>query len=337
MRELLPDLEGWLSTGEQVAIATVISTWGSAPRQAGAMMAVNTRGGMVGSVSGGCVEGAVIEAALKVIKTQQPERLHFGVSDDTAWGVGLACGGDIEIFVQPADKVILQPLIARLKSEQGCLLSTTIGGPGASLGAQVLTDEQGKLLAASPNAKPPAVTKLKQIQLQPKIITSGKTTEIFVNPMHASPTLVMIGGVHIAVALAKIARTLNFRTVIVDPRKVFSTAERFAHADELVQAWPLKAFEQVALTKATAVASLSHDPKIDDPALIAALASPAFYVGALGSKKTQARRKKRLTEAGVGAKNLARLHAPIGVEINAETPEEIALSVMAQVIAEYRR
>ncbi|MEX2160887.1 MAG: XdhC/CoxI family protein [Anaerolineales bacterium] len=332
MRELLPDLENWLKAGEQVALATVISTWGSAPRSAGSAMAVSASGGLVGSVSGGCVEGAVIQAAQEVMRTQRPQRLHFGVADETAWEVGLACGGQIDVFVQTVDAALFGALVERLKAEQSSLLATVIGGTEERLGLQELADKKGRWLQGTQELVPD--TK-RQAAAKPEIVQRNGD-EIFLNPLTASPTLVLIGGVQIAVALAKIARTLNFRTVIIDPRKAFGSVERFAHADQLIQAWPQKAFEQVQLTAATAVASLSHDPKIDDPALKAALASEAFYVGALGSKKTAATRRQRLLQSGVNEKALERLHAPIGLEINAETPEEIALAIMAQVIAAYR-
>lgn len=316
-------------------MATVLSTWGSAPRLAGSVMAVSESGGMVGSVSGGCVEGAVVQAAQEVIRSQRPQRLHFGVADETAWDVGLACGGNIDLFVQPVQTTIFEKLLPRLKQDQASTLSTLIAGPADQLGAQQLTDEKGAKLAATDGALFSAL-QIKEIGNQSEIIKLSEGTEFFVNRLSSSPTLVMIGGVHIAVALAELARTLNFRTIIVDPRKAFNTGERFAHADQIIQAWPQKAFEQLPLTAGTAVASLSHDPKIDDPALIAALASEAFYVGALGSTRTQAKRRERLLKAGVSEEALARLHAPIGIEIHAETPEEIALAIMAQVIAAYR-
>lgn len=331
MRELLPDLESWLNAGDRVALATVISTWGSAPRKAGSVMAVSEHGGITGSVSGGCVEGAVIQAALQVIQTQQPQRLHFGVADETAWNVGLACGGKIDIFVQPVQEKIIRPLVLRLKEDKGSFLSTVIQGSDKDLGSQELADEKGQVLVSSNG-----LFAMSEIGKQPKII-SDADTEVFINPLPASPTLVMIGGVHIAIALAEIAHTVSFRTVIIDPRKAFNTAERFPHVDQLIQSWPQQAFDQQSPNGSTAVASLSHDPKIDDPALVAALSSDAFYVGALGSKKTQEKRRQRLLQAGLNEETVAKLHAPIGFEIGAETPEEIALAIMAQVIAAYRR
>lgn len=327
MRELLPDLENWLNEGQKVALATVVSTWGSAPRPVGSYMAVSERGQIAGSVSAGCVEGAVVEASTAVLKSGVPQRLHYGVTDETAWDVGLACGGKIDIFLQQADPGVLGPLLARLKNEERSTLLTAISGN--EIGVTELLDERGAKIAGQ------TITATPPVDGKPAILNEGER-EVFVNPLLPSPTLVMIGGVHIAVALAKLARAVDFRTIIVDPRKAFNTPERFSHVDQMVQAWPQVAFESVKLTAATAVASLSHDPKIDDPALIAALASEAFYVGALGSTRTAALRRERLLAAGVSAENLARLHAPIGLEINAKTPEEIALAIMADVIAAYR-
>ncbi|MEX1143486.1 MAG: XdhC/CoxI family protein [Anaerolineales bacterium] len=335
MRELLPDLEHWLKAGERVALATVISTWGSAPRPPGSFMAVSEGGGLVGSVSGGCVEGAVIQAAQEVIRTGRPQRLHFGVADETAWEVGLACGGEIDVLVQPAQPDFLSTLLDRSKAQQRSVLATVVGGPPAELGAQLLVDDKGARLAGS-NGKLVTQEALARVGNHATLISQGDR-DILLTPLGASPTLVIVGGGHIAVALASIARTLDFRSVIVDPRKTFASAERFAHADRLIQVWPQKAFEDFQLNSSSAVACLSHDPKIDDPALRAAFASDAFYIGALGSTKTQAKRRQRLIEAGVSEATLARLHAPIGVDIGAVTPEEIALAIMAQVIAAYRQ
>lgn len=333
MRELLPDLENWVKAGERVALATVISTWGSAPRQAGSYMAISESGGMVGSVSGGCVEGAVIQAAQQVIKTQKAQRLHFGVMDETAWEVGLACGGEIDIFVQPASPAFVEAALLQLKAEQSTVLATVVGGRAEQLGAQDLVDNAGTHIFSSNGF---LLTKEQAENTSKAAIITADEQELFVNPLAASPTLIMIGGAHIAVALAKLASIMNFQTVIIDPRKAFGDPERFAHADKLVQTWPQEAFQQIQMTATTAVASLSHDPKIDDPALRLALTSPAFYVGALGSKNTNAKRRQRLLAAGVGEADLARLNAPIGLVIGAENPEEIALAIMAQVIAAYR-
>lgn len=328
MRELLPDLEHWLQQGERAALATVISTWGSAPRPAGAVMAINAHGGLVGSVSGGCVEGAVITAAQEVMKSGIPQYLHFGVQDEEAWEVGLACGGEIDIFVQPAEPALFAELLPRLKADQPMTLSTVIKGPAA--GAQTLADANGKPLVQIGQA-PSAHNDFRAAR-----VTEGEQ-EIFVNPLAASPTLMIIGASHVAVALVTLAQAVNFSAIVIDPRRAFANPERFAHANELIQSWPAAAFESRPITPFTAVASLSHDPKIDDPALTIALRSQAFYVGALGSSRMQARRRERLLAAGFSEQELARLHAPIGLPIGAKTPEEIALAIMAEVVQAYRK
>lgn len=335
MRELLPDLENWLNAGERIALSTVISTWGSAPRPAGSYMAISENGALVGSVSGGCVEGAVLQTSQEVIKTQRPQRLHFGVADEIAWEVGLACGGEIDVFVQLVHPALLTNLLTRLKSNQESFLITVVAGPVEQLGDQILTDKKGTRIAGSNGT----LVTMQELGLANKhaVIISQPDREIFINPLGAAPTVVMIGGGHIAVALAHVAKTLNFQAVVIDPRKAFASAERFAHADRLIQAWPQQAFQEFQLNSSTALACLSHDPKIDDPALFAALHSDAFYIGALGSQKTQAKRRQRLLEDGVSEADLARLRAPIGLEIGAVTPEEIALAIMAEIIAAYRK
>ncbi len=313
MRDLLPELIDWLDQGHSVALATVLSTWGSAPRRAGAVMAVNAEGGVIGSVSGGCVEGAVVSAAQDVLASGKPQRLHYGVADETAWDVGLACGGDIDIFVQAADAQQLRAILSLLAEGRALTLATLLSGPAA-----------GQLQIAELS------------DLRTPTLEADGDVEIYYNPMLAPPTLVMVGGVHIAVALGKMAKTLGYRTVVVDPRKVFGSQARFPEADELIQAYPGAAFEQYPLDANSALASLSHDPKIDDPAIEAALHSAAFYIGALGSARTQQRRLERLRAAGYNEQQLARIHGPIGLEIGAESPEEIALAIMAEVVAAYR-
>ncbi len=327
MRELLPDLEHWLAKGERAALCTVITTWGSAPRQAGAVMAVSESGGLVGSVSGGCVEGAVLTASKQIIKTGKPELLHFGVQDDTAWDVGLACGGEIDVFVQPLDTALFAELLPRLKADEAMTLNTRIAGP--DMGSQTLVSDSGSVLAQHGTA-PSAHT------VRVAGVTSDPDGDVFHNPLAASPTLLIIGASHVTAALVNIAHLMEFRAIVIDPRKAFMSEERFAHAHKLVSVWPQAAFEQLGITSTTAIACLSHDPKIDEPALMQALRSPSFYVGALGSRRVQAQRRERLLAAGLSGQELERLRAPIGLAIGAKTPEEIALSIMAEIIDQYR-
>lgn len=339
MRELLPELENWLASGKKVALATVVSTWGSAPRPPGSFMAVSEDGEIAGSVSGGCVEGAIVEASKRAINLENAELLHFGVADETAWDVGLACGGEIDIFVQPLETDTVSALLPHIKADRSVTLATVISGQIELLGAQLVRSED-EIIYRSNTLEISIDSISARMKASPSptrfAVESNAGIEYFINPINPSPTLIMIGGVHIAIALAEIAHSIRFRTVLVDPRRAFGTTERFAHADKLIQAYPGKAFETIEINASTAIASLSHDPKIDDPALIAALNSPAFYIGALGSAKTQKRRLKRLAEGGVSEEALQRIEGPIGLDIGALTPEEIALAIMAQVVAAYR-
>ncbi|HEX9596807.1 MAG TPA: XdhC family protein [Anaerolineales bacterium] len=334
MRELLPDLEQWLRAGQRVALAQVVSTWGSAPRPVGSFMAVNEAGEIAGSVSGGCVEGAVVEAALASLQRGSGELLHFGVADETAWEVGLACGGSIEVFVAPLPAEAAWAALANIKAERDVGIGTRIAGDKAALGGMFVSSNELLYSDIDDKLNPRAAARLAEAP-QPMRVKLGDV-EFFLNPIAPSPTLVMVGGSHIAIALAQVAQVAQFRSVIVDPRRVFASKARFPGVDQLIHAWPGEAFQQAPLNRSTALATLSHDPKIDDPALIAGLESDAFYVGALGSRKTHAKRLTRLAQAGVSAGALARIHSPIGVEIGALTPEEIAVAVMAEVIGAYR-
>jgi xanthine dehydrogenase accessory factor len=334
MREVLDDLDRWRAAGLKTAVATVVETWGSAPRTAGAKMAVSGAGGISGSVSGGCVEAAVVEAALEVLEAGQPRRLHFGVADETAWAVGLACGGRIDVFVEPWGTPVDEAMGEAVRGERTAAAVTLVGGPPESVGRKLLVDSRGRAHgslgewdAAARGAAEAALASGRSV----RVTLAG--AEAFVDVLLPPLRLVAVGGVHIAVALVRLARALGYRTVVVDPRPAFGNRERFPDADEVVSAWPDQALDGLALDASTAVAVLTHDPKLDDPALRAALPSPAFYVGALGSKATQARRRARLAEAGLDEAALERLHAPIGLELGGRRPEEIALAVMAQIVS----
>jgi xanthine dehydrogenase accessory factor len=342
MRDVIDDIDRWQSEDESVAIATVVETWGSAPRGVGAKMALTAEGQISGSVSGGCVEGAVFEAGTEVLESGQPQLLHFGVADDTAWDVGLACGGTINVFVERLDPAIYRLQHRLLDEEESFATVTVIGGPDAMIGKKLVLQNDGQFFGGidpEVDGFATAAGRASLLNGQSGSVeieapeANSKPLELFTEIQSPSPTLVMIGGVHIAVALTSIAKALGYRTVVVDPRRAFGSKDRFPHVDELIQAWPDKAFEQIKLTSSTAVASLTHDPKIDDPALTISLACPAFYIGALGSKKTHTKRRKRLLEAGMSEERFNRIMSPIGLDIGAKTPEEIATSIMAEIVA----
>jgi len=341
MREVLSDVIHWRKEGKPVALATVTKTWGSSPRGIGAKMAFTPEGNISGSVSGGCVENAVVEAGIEALKSNQPKLLHFGISNESAWDVGLACGGSIEVFVQTLDMEIFQVLENLLKEEKKAAFVTVVRGPAELLGRGLLLDEGGRKITGSISGNWGETIAL----LAKEVLSRGVSQsfefnpniQIFIESILPPPTLVVVGGVHIAIALMVLAKTLAYRTILIDPRKAWGNAERFPNVDRLIQAWPDEGFRQIALTESTAIVMLTHDPKLDDLALKIALPSPAFYIGALGSKTTQAARRKNLLEAGLSESQFSRLHGPIGLDIGAKTPEEIALAIMAEIVDSYHR
>jgi xanthine dehydrogenase accessory factor len=330
MRDVLPELEAWRAEGRPFALATVVQTWGSAPRTAGSRMLVSGDGRIAGSVSGGCVESAVIESAQEALKTGAPRLLSFGVADETAWAVGLACGGTIEVFVEVPPPAVLDAARALLRADETAVLPTVVKGPAAALGTHFVLSRGTEAGSASADVRAAARAVLEGAK--PGRSPVGDV-EVFLDLLRPSPTLVLVGGVHIAVALVRLARAMGFHAIVVDPRPTFADPARFPEANRLVVAWPDEALGQIGLTPGTAVAVLTHDPKLDDPALRASLPSPAFYVGALGSKSTQEKRRRRLLEAGLTEAEVGRLHAPIGLDLGGRSPEEIALSVMAEIVA----
>lgn len=339
MREVLADIEQWLAEQQPVALATVVQTWGSAPRREGAKMAFTPAGQLSGSVSGGCVEGAVYEAGLEALENKQPQLLHFGVADETAWEVGLACGGEIRVFVEPLDSQVQALAQETAQAEQAGAAVTVISGPAALLGRKLIVREgevvYGSILPAV-DEQAVALVEAQIRQGKPGRVTveaAEEPAELFIDVWMPAPQLVMVGAVHIAIALAQMATTLGYRTIVIDPRRAFGSEERFPHVDRLIQGWPDKALAEVSLNPSTAVVMLTHDPKIDDVALKIVLDKPVFYIGALGSSRTHAKRRERLAAAGLPAEKLERIHAPIGLDIGAQTPEEIAVAVLAEIVA----
>jgi xanthine dehydrogenase accessory factor len=337
MKDILHDIEQWRQEGAAIALATVVQTWGSAPRQAGAKMALTPNGRLSGSVSGGCIEGAVFEAGVAAL-ADGPRLLHFGVADETAWEVGLACGGTIEVLVEPLDTAVYPFLRDLIMQDEAGAVITIIRGPAEMVGRKLAVsragDTVGTLGDAALDEQATAVAHQARHSHRHSL---SNALELFVDVVRPAPRLVMVGGVHIAVALTSLAKTLGYRTIVVDPRRAFGSAARFPHVDELIPAWPAEAFGQVALTEETAVALLTHDPKIDDAALKIILTKPVFYVGALGSRQTHAQRVARLQGYGLTEAQINRIHAPIGLDIGATTPEEIALAILAEIVRQRAR
>jgi xanthine dehydrogenase accessory factor len=358
MHDIRSTLDTWFAAGEPVALATVLRTWGSAPRPPGAKLAVSP-GEIAGSVSAGCVEAAVIEAAREVLASGRPQRLTFGVSDDTAWSVGLSCGGEIELWVDRLDGALHRTVTAAMDRGDSVAIVTAVSGPEDELGAklalvrgrtdaevngmppyladaagaparEILAEGASRLIDVNP---PPGSPEFPEFRTSRDVLESPQSRELFVDVILPRPTLAIVGAGHIALALVPMARILGYRTVVIDPREALATAVRFPEADRIVVDWPDAALAALPVTASTAIAVLSHDSKIDDPALLAALVSPACYVGALGSRSSQAGRRERLGAAGIGAAQLDRLHGPIGLDLGAQSPEEIALAILAEITA----
>lgn len=339
MQDIIGQLREWVDDGHPVALAMVVETWGSSPRPVGACMAVRENGSMLGSVSGGCVEGAVVQEALEVLEGGLPRLVRYGVSDETAWDVGLACGGSIEIFIQRFNPDLLHVLEKAANDRQALTIVVVLRGPVTHLGAMGIFHQE-KLLVGTLGE--PILQKINPIVVDAMatgesawktIEIEGESVEIFIHVLPPAPMLIMIGGVHISVALSGIARSLGYRTVVIDPRKNFASQDRFPDIDHLIQSWPEDGLMEAGIDSHTAIAVLTHDPKIDDPALLVALRSPAFYIGVLGSRATHAKRVERLREADITNQEVARLRAPIGLDLGGGSPEEIALAIMAEITA----
>jgi len=344
MLDVMKEIEHWFSLDEKIALATVVQTWGSSPRGVGAKMAFTESGKITGSVSGGCVEGQVIESGMETLKMDIPQLLHFGVSDETAFEVGLACGGSIDIFVEPFTLETFKIVSKEVKASRPISVITVVDGPMNLVGQKIIIKQDGSTIGRiqeSLDENSWDYAKESMVNGKPKSINIEMVGEgqiqLFVDVSMPSPTLVIVGGVHIAIALASLAKIVGFKTILVDPRRAFASIERFPHVNELIQEWPQEAFQKINLNSTTAVAVLTHDPKIDDPALKIAIDSPVFYIGALGSKKTNQMRHQRLSDQGITESQLDRIHAPIGLDLGSKTPEELALSILSEIVAARRK
>lgn len=333
MKELLPDIERWREAGKKVAVATVVQAYGSAPRRPGAKMAISEDGEFVGSVSGGCVENDVVEHARQVIEEDHPRLVPYGISDEMAFNVGLACGGQIEVFIQPfgrafpTEKPVAFAYVVDGPEQGNGLLAWEFGKHRGSVGQGEAFDER---------VARDAIALLKDGrsgQLRYEDAPQGPT-RLFVDAYPAQPTIVIFGGVHTGVALAQQAKQIGeFRVVVVDARGAWATPERFPTADEIHVMHADDYLKGHPLSGQSYVAVLSHDPKLDDPALFGALQSDARFVGAIGSPKTQRERRERLKAAGLTEEQVGRLYGPIGLDIGAQSPEEIGVAILAQIVA----
>ena len=319
----------WANKNQRVALATVTRTWGSAPRPAGSQMAVRADGAFTGSVSGGCVEGSVIGEAQAALADGKARNLKFGVSNEDAWAVGLACGGTIEINVAPLIAPARQETIAELKQARDAGRAVVLATDLASGDSRIVypgSDTQDALtIAARAQARRDESAGVE---------VDGKNW--FLTVFNPPLDLAIIGAVHIAQPLARMAALADYAVRIIDPRTAFATNERFPGVT-LSHEWPDEALASSPLTERSAIVALTHDPKLDDPGLSAALKSPAFYIGALGSRTTHAKRLERLKAQGFSDAELSRIHGPIGLNIGARSPAEIAVAILGEMTAILRK
>ncbi|MGD2104861.1 MAG: XdhC family protein [Anaerolineae bacterium] len=328
MRGILDDLIRWLAAGESIALATVVGADGSSPRPVGSRMAVTASGEMSGSVSGGCVEGDVLREAQRVLGDGEVRRLRYTAAEEEGWEVGLACGGTIDVFVEPFTE-IHRTLTDALGSDESVGMATRLDGEGHLLawpdgrlhGDRSLTSQVTAFLAAEPS---PSCT-----------LQEGKSLErdIFLEVFARPPTLTIVGAVHIAVPLVTMAQVLGFRVRLVDARRAFATRDRFPSVDDLVVAWPIDALRPQDLRPRDAVVVLTHDPKFDVPALEVALRSPVGYIGLLGSTTTQEARREALRKKGFGDESLELIHGPVGLDLGGRRPAEIALAILGEIVS----
>src|SRR5262245_10709713 len=337
MRDLLTELEKLATRDTRLGRAVVTSVWGSAPRPEGACMLGGEDGSFAGSISGGCVENAVLEEIGRAIRTGDPRLISFGVTNERAWEVGLACGGTIEVFVEPS---IRYEIVGAASGEKGSVVATVVEGAG-SVGRSVVIREDGAVTTPGDLAwladqlhnvalESLRTEKSRTVELP---VPAGGTAKVFLEVFARQPKLVVFGAGQIAMALVPLAKAVGFRTIVADARETFLTRERFPEADELVLEWPEAAFARTGLDRATYICILSHDPKFDDPALEIGLRSPARYIGAIGSRKTQEKRRAHLRDTGFSDADIDRIHGPIGLDLGGRSSSEVALSIVAEMIA----
>ncbi len=307
--DILTPLCTWLIEKKKVALATVISTWGSSPRPVGGQMAIDSNGKIIGSVSGGCIEGAVITEGINSINDGKTRVKDYGITNDMAWEVGLACGGELKVLIQPleVEDDIVFYIVEKIKKRE--LIKIKIN---CLTGSRTIDNS-----------------------ITNQISYYDKLKNEFIHIIDPKPRLFIVGAVHIAQSLISLARTADFEIILIDPREHFATQERFPNCNILNQ-WPDEALSSFILDQATHLVTLTHDPKIDDPALIYTIKKNIGYIGSLGSKKTHQKRCERLLNQGFTQNDLSKVHGPIGLDIRAKTPAEIAISIMAEIIS-FRR
>jgi xanthine dehydrogenase accessory factor len=350
VRDVAEQLQSWIESGQRFGLATVVGVSGSSPRPPGAAMAVDVLGEAVGSVSGGCVEGALYELAGQVLEDDQAVLETYGISDETAFSVGLTCGGILDVLVQPVgdrERELLRGVLERVQADEPVALATVIGGP-APLGALLAVTPEGAVGTLGAEGLDVAV-----VDDARGMLAQGQTgtrhygphgerrvdeVAVFVQAFTPPPRMIVFGATDFAGAVARAGVFLGYRVTVCDARPVFATARRFPEAHEVVCDWPHRyltaELEAGRVDVRSALCVLTHDPKFDVPLLEVALRSPAGYIGAMGSRRTHDDRQAKLRETGVSDAELLRLHSPIGLDLGARTPEETAVSIAAEIVRE---
>ena len=329
MKDVLATLERWAAEGTGVATATVVKTERSAPRDPGAVLAVSEHGDVAGSVTGGCVEPAFYEEAQAVLAGDPPRLRTYGIADEEAFEVGLPCGGTVHIFVDLVAPDLVPEVARAVREERPVALAFPVAGPNA--GAKRLVS-----LAGEPEDEPEAQARILLARGETGFVTVGDD-EIFVSSLVPRPAMYVFGAIDHAAAVARIGRFLGYRVTVCDARARFVTPERFPEVDELVVEWPDRFLEEAPVDERTAIVVLTHDHKFDIPLLKVALETRAGYIGAMGSRRTTRERAERLLAEGVSEDDLERIQAPIGLDIGARTPEEVAVAIAAEIVALTRR
>ena len=325
MREVLPTLERWVADGLRVSTATLVATERSAPRQPGAVLAVSERGDVAGSVTGGCVEPAVYEEAQQVLAGGPPRLLTYGIADEDAFEVGLPCGGTVHVFVDLLAPDLVAPLAAAVRDEQPAALALAVSGPEAG---------EKRLIVEGGAADGPVDSAARALLARGEsAIVEAGDSRVFVSSFAPRPRLYVFGAVDHAAAVASVGRFLGYRVTVCDARAKFVTRERFPEVDELVVDWPDRFLAAAPIDERTAICVLTHDHKFDVPLLKVALRTDAGYIGAMGARRTNSERAERLRAEGVTEEELARIHAPIGLDIGSRTPEEVAVAIAAEIVA----
>ncbi len=341
MQEIVSIVEQWQSESKKFVVATVLRTIGSAPQPPGTQMLIREDLQVVGAVSGGCVESAVVEIAQQVLRTGHPVVVSFGVEDETAWGVGLSCGGTIRVLVaphpatDPQTQPVWQAFREMVAAHQGGVWVVRLPNAQQQVSYGLWSPQKGWMVQMPDCCDVLAETILKkQYQKRKSGIVEVQGEEFFLDVFLPPAQLLIIGAGFPAFDLIVFAQRLGMRTILIDPRRVFADPRRFpVPPDQLICRWPSEVLPEMEITEETYAVILSHDPKIDDEALEYLLRSPARYIGALGSRKTHQKRLGRLRQKGFTEEALSRIAAPIGLNIGAVTPPEIAVSIIAEVVS----